>query len=357
MEERGERTEQPTQRARERARQRGDIPHSTELSSAGILLIGFIGMLFTMSIWISSGQELMSFCLGNFHVNDMTGRDIATLFAWALAISVRMVWPVFAGVVIGGLLINFAQTKGNISTEKLKPSLNKLNPITNAKNLFSMKRLVEALKSIIKISLAVVIGYSVIHGNLDRITVAGLKGPAQYIHTFGALAFELGVKIILAFMILAIFDYMYQRWEHEKKLKMSHQEVKEDYKQTEGDPLIKQRLRQRQRQIAMTRMLREVPRADVVVTNPTEVAVALRFDELTMPAPTIVAKGKGRIAERIRALAEQFDVPVYPAPPLARALYAACDVGDLIPFELYKSIAEVLAWVYSLKKKRPRRRA
>lgn len=357
MDERGERTEQPTQRARERARERGDIPHSTELSSAGILLVGFIAMLFTMGIWMTHGQVLFTFCFGNFYVNDLTGRDIATLFSWALGISARMVWPVFAGVVLGGLLINLAQTKGNISTQKLKPSLNKLNPITNAKNMFSMKRLFEAFKSIIKISLAVTIGYSVIHGRLDRITIAGLKGPMEYIDTFGVLAFELGVKLIVAFMILALLDYIYQRYEHEKKLKMTRQEVKEDYKQTEGDPLIKQRLRQRQRQIAMTRMLREVPRADVVVTNPTEVAVALRFEEGTMPAPTVVAKGKGRIAERMRDMAVQFDVPVYPAPPLARALYAACDVGDLIPFELYKAIAEILAWVYSLKKKRPRKRA
>lgn len=357
MDERGEKTEKPTPRARERARERGDIPHSIELSSAGILLIGFLAMLIAMGIWISLGQELFGYCLGYIRFNDLTGNSVATLFAWALGISFRMVWPVFFGVIAGGLLINLLQTKGNISAEKLKFNLQKLNPVTNAKNLFSMKRLFEAFKSIVKIVLAVVIGYSVIHAHLDVITVAGLKGPMHYIDTFGKIAFELGVKLICALLILAMLDYIYQRHEHEKKLMMTRHEVKEDYKQAEGDPLIKQRRRQRAREIAMTRMLREVPGADVVVTNPVEVAVALRYEDGDMPAPTVVAKGKGRIAERMRELAEQFEVPIYPDPPLARALYAACDVGDLIPFDLYKAIAGVLAWVYSLKKKRPRRRA
>jgi flagellar biosynthetic protein FlhB len=191
---------------------------------------------------------------------------------------------------------------------------------------------------------------------LDLIAISGIKrDPMAYITTFGKLAFELGIKLALAFLLLAIFDYMYQRWEYEKKLMMTHQEVKEDYKLTEGDPLVKYRLRQRARQIAMTRMLREVPRADVVITNPLEVAVALRYDEGEMPAPTVVAKGKGRIAERIRDLAKEFDVMIYPDPPLARSLYAACEVGDLIPYELYRAIAEVLAYVYSMEGRRVKR--
>ncbi len=356
MDERGERTERPTPRARERARERGDIPHSIELSSAGILLVGFIALFIAMGTWIALGRELFTTCFGFMRFDDLNGGSVASLYLWGLSIAFRMVAPVFGAVVVGGLLINLIQTKGNISAEKIRPNLQRLNPVTNAKNLFSTKRLFEAFKSIVKILLAIAIGYWVIRGRMDIITIAGIKGnPMEYLYTFGNLAFELGLKLAGAFLILAILDYMYQRWDHEKKLMMTRQEVKDDYKQSEGDPLVKQRLRQRARQIAMTRMLREVPRADVVITNPTEVAVALRYEEGEMPAPTVVAKGKGRIAQRMRDLAEEFDVAIYPDPPLARALYAACEVGDLIPYELYRAIAEVLAWVYSKEKRRMKR--
>jgi len=356
MDERGERTERPTPRARERARERGDIPHSTELSSVGVLLFGFLAMFLAMGTWLSVGRELFANCLGYIRFASINGDEVAALYTWALNISLRMLAPVFLAVTAGGLFINLIQTKGNISAEKLKPNLQRLNPVTNFRNLFSMRRLFEAFKSIIKIVLAAAISYSVIHSRLDLIAISGIKrDPMAYITTFGKLAFELGIKLALAFLILAIFDYMYQRWEYEKKLMMTRQEVKEDYKQSEGDPLVKYRLRQRARQIAMTRMLREVPRADVVITNPLEVAVALRYDEGEMPAPTVVAKGKGRIAERIRDLAKEFDIPIYPDPPLARSLYAACEVGDLIPYELYRAIAEVLAYIYSMEGRRVKR--
>ena len=356
MDERGERTEHPTPRARERARERGEIPHSIELSSAGILIVGFLALLLVMGTWIRIGKELFTSCLGYIHFDELTGDGVAALYRWALDMSFRMLWPIFLAIIIGGLFINLIQTKGNISAEKIRPNLQRLNPIANFRNLFSTRRLFEAFKSVLKIALAVAIGYSVIHGRMDVIAVTGIKqNPLEYISTFGKYGFEVGIKLAGAFLILAILDYMYQRWENEKKLMMTRQEVKEDYKQSEGDPLVKQRQRQRARQIAMTRMLREVPGADVVITNPVEVAVALKYESGEMPAPTVVAKGKGRIAQRIRDLASEFDIPIYPDPPLARALYAACEVGDLIPYELYRTIAEVLAWVYSLKGKRAKR--
>jgi flagellar biosynthetic protein FlhB len=225
MDERGDKTEQPTPRARERARERGDIPHSTELSSTGILLIGFLAMLLMMGTWMNISKEFFTTCFGFIRFNDLDGPTVGALFRYAIDISLRLVWPVFTAIVVGGLFFNFIQTKGNISAEKIKPSLQRLNPVTNTKNLFSMRRLVEAAKSIIKITLAAVIGYSVIKGKLGIITIAGLKGPAHYVSTFGMIAFEIGIKLILAFLVLAIFDYMYQRYEHEKKMKMTRHEV------------------------------------------------------------------------------------------------------------------------------------
>jgi flagellar biosynthetic protein FlhB len=221
--------------------------------------------------------------------------------------------------------------------------------------MFSMRGFVELLKSILKIVLVAAVAWAYLRANMRAIIQAQTFDPTSYVPFFGGHAFRLGLWIIGVLLILAILDYIYQVYQHEKDLMLTRQEAKEEYKRMEGDPLVRSRIRTRQRQIAMTRMLREVPRADVVVTNPTRVAVALRY-ESDMPAPQVVAKGKGSIAERIIALAKEFGVHIHRDPPLARALYAMVEVGGMIPYDFYVALAEILAYVYRTRRKYSKQR-
>ncbi len=257
--------------------------------------------------------------------------------------------PILAIAFIAALTINYLQVGFLFTTKPLKIDLNRINPIEGFKRLFSKRALMELLKSILKIILVGYVAYSFMEKNMTRIiSLPGLESTI-ILKNFADISFGFGIKIIGVLIFFAFLDYLFQWREYEKNLMMTKQELKEEYKQTEGDPLIKSRIREKQRRIAMSRMIQDVPKADVIITNPTHIAVAIKYDSELYYAPYVLAKGVDLIAENIKKVGEEHSIPVVENRPLARALYDSVEIGDIIPEELYEAVAEVLAYVYSLK--------
>jgi flagellar biosynthetic protein FlhB len=345
-----ERTEQPTPHSRQRARERGQVAKSRELTGTIVLLIGFLAIFLLMGFWGRLSAGMMYDLFGGLGSIPVNLDNMPAINAYVLRILFEYLWPLLLATAAAAILLNVLQTRGVMSLEPIRPKLENLDPMRGVRRMFSARGFVELIKAVLKILLVVLVAYGYIKANFPAIVQAETLDPSAYVPFFGGHAFRLGLWIIAVLLILAILDYIYQLYQHEKDLMLTKQEAKEEYKRMEGDPLVRSRIRARQRQIAMTRMLREVPRADVVITNPTRVAIALRY-ESDMPAPQVVAKGKGVIAERIIALAKEFGVHVHRDPPLARALYAMVEVGGMIPYDFYVALAEVLAYVYRTKRK------
>ena len=260
--------------------------------------------------------------------------------------------PLLLIVFLAGFVANILQVGFLFSSEAITPKFSKIDPIQGFKRLFSLRSLVEFLKVILKMAIVGIVAYLTIK---DEIT---MTLPLVELNVYDILSFlgKVSFKILYitcwVLVILAILDYLYQKWEHERSLKMSLQEIKEENKQTEGDPLIKGRIKRLQREIARKRMMSAVPKADVIITNPTHLAVAIRYQPETMNAPCVIAKGAGFIAERIKEIARKSGVPIIENKAVAQVLYKMVPVEQAIPINLYKAIAEILAYVYSLKQKR-----
>ncbi len=345
-----EKTEQATPRSRQRARERGQVAKSRELTGTFVLLIGFLTMFLIIGWWGQLATGMFRDFLGNLSVAAINQEGMPQLTLYALTIIFSFLWPIFLATAFAAILFNLIQTRGVASTEQIRPKLNNINPMNGLKRLFSTRGLVELVKAVLKIGLVGFTATMYIRSQLPDIIQAHTLDPTAYMPFFGTHALRLAMWLVAVLIILSILDFIYQNFQYEKDLMLTKTEAKEEYKQMEGDPLVKSRMRQRQRQIALTKMLREVPQADVVITNPTHVAVALKY-EPDMPAPQVVAKGKGSIAERIVALAEEFDIHIHRDPPLARAIYQMVEVGGVIPYEFYVAIAEVLAYIYRTKRK------
>lgn len=260
-----------------------------------------------------------------------------------------LIAPVLLGALLVALIVNYMQVGFLLVGEGLKPKLEKLDPIKGFKNIFSLRSLVEFAKSILKMSIIGYLVYSTIKGYQSDIASLSHFSLDAILHFAASITLSLGIKIAVALMILAIFDYMYQKYDHEKKIRMSKQDIKDEYKKMEGDPLIKGKIRERQRRMAMQRMMQEVPNADVIITNPTHFAVALKYEGSEMEAPQIIAKGQDYVALRIKEIAKENGVITMENKPLARALFQRAEIGDAIPADLFQAVAEVLAYVYKLK--------
>lgn len=236
----------------------------------------------------------------------------------------------------------------HVSTESLAPQLGRINPVEGAKRIFSKRALVELAKATLKIAVIGYMAYMAVKPDLGKLPSLLYMEPPEAAAFAARLVGKIALWIGSCMLAVAAIDYLYQRWEHEDSIKMSVQDIKDELKQTEGDPYIRSAIRARQRQLAQSRMMQAVPTADVVITNPTHVAVAIRYDAPSMNAPVIVAKGIALIAERIREIAKDNNVPIVENPPLARTLHELGEVGQEIPVELYQAVAEVLAYVYRL---------
>jgi flagellar biosynthetic protein FlhB len=346
-----EKTEQATPRRREEARKKGQVARSMELNSFAILFFGLLVLLFAGPSMVREMAALMR----DVFTNAVTiGGGVGNSTRLLLHLSLRcllILAPVFVALMTVGIFINAAQVGFSVSTEVLQPKFDKLNIVNGLKRLLSRRSLVELVRDLLKLTMVGLVAWFAIKVELDRIIVLADADPAGILTITAWALFRVSIKVILALLTLALFDYAFQRWDFERSIRMTKQELKEEYKLYEGSPQLKSRIRQVQRELSRMRMSKEIPKADVVVTNPTSLAVALKYDSETMSAPTVVAKGARLLAERIKEIARNAGVPIVENKPLARALYSSVEIGAIVPAELYKATAEVLAYVYRIRGK------
>lgn len=348
----GEKTEKATPKKRQDARKKGQILKSQDVTSAIVMLSVF---LFLMIAGTSMREGIMSFFKQTFSkymlVDTLSIKLVVKIYKEVLSEMAVIVLPVMIIAVIAGVAGNFLQFGLLFTTEPLKFDLTKLDPIKGMKRIFSVRALIELLKSILKISLIGAVTTAILWMNIDDVLSLSFKSPGASLITVSKLTVFMGIAASAVLLIIAVLDYFYQKFEYEKNLKMSKQDIKDEYKNSEGDPLIKSKIKQRQREMAMRRMMQEVPQADVVITNPTHYAIALKYDEETMDAPKVIAKGTDFIAQKIKLIAKENDVVMVENRPLARAMYDQVEIGQHIPDEFFKAVAEVLAYVYRVKSK------
>jgi flagellar biosynthetic protein FlhB len=258
-----------------------------------------------------------------------------------------------APVLIVAYLVSFvcdvAQVGWHPTSKPLMPKFSKLNPLKGFKKIFSKEAVVELIKSILKIGIVLIVAYSYIKKNGDGLFLLYDMSLNAGVAATGNLVINLGIRVAVAYLIIAFADFGYQKWKHNDDLKMTKQEVKDEYKQQEGDPQVKGRIRQKMREVSQRRMMQNLPKADVVITNPTHYAVALMYDAEKYDAPIVIAKGEDYLAARIKEVARENDIEIVENKPLARMLYANVEIGEVVPPDLYQAVAEVLAFVYHLK--------
>ncbi len=343
-----DKTEAPTPRRREEAREEGQVARSMELGSAmvlvtALLLIKAFGPSMVGCLKGITIDSLTYFPSRDFTINGVTGYLARLLLQTGTAVA-----PLLIGVAVVGFLSSALQVGLVFSPKALQFKAERINPLTGIARMFSAKAGVELLKSIAKI---LIVGYIVFsflrakHADIQSLVGGDYLTSCTVI---GGLTWALLMRSALCLFVIAALDYIFQKSQLEKQLRMTKQEVKEDYKRTEGDPLLRSRIRQKQREMSGQRMMLEVPKADVVVTNPTHYAVALKYDSGSSAAPIVVAKGQRLIAQRIKDIATEAHVPIVENVQLARALYASVEVGQEIPADLYQAVAEILAYVYKL---------
>ena len=349
-----EKTEEATPRKRQEARRRGQVPRSNELNAVITLLAGFTALKAFSSYSLDKLYTYFQFSFSSEMLNkQLDPLTLTELTKQTLAMIAMLFLPTGLAVLAAGVFISYLQTGGIFTLETLKVKFDRINPLQGFKRLFSLQKLVDLFKALVKlISVAVIIWSSFKSQVFPLAETSVLIPPFQLAGNFWRLMYQIVLRIIFLLLALAIFDYFYQRHEYRKSLRMTKQEVKDEYRQTEGDPRVRSRIRQKQRQIAMRRMMQEVPKADVVITNPTHLAVALKYEAPQMQAPQVLAKGEGYIAAKIKEIATEHHVPLVENKPLARTIYQTVEIGEFIPPHLYQAVAEVLAFVYQLRQKK-----
>jgi len=344
-----EKTEEATPKKKDEARKKGQIARSADLPGSLILIFIFMSFIMMGGYFKKHIMMLFGNLFEDWLLMDLTTANVMSLFTDVTIEMMLILLPIFAVTVLVGVLGNIVQYGFLLTGDPLKMKLSKLNPINGFKQIFSAKTVVEFLKSVLKLLIVAVLVYMTISKEWNRILILASL-PIQQIFSFTAgLTVKLGIEIGVVLTVLALADFFYQRYEHNKSLKMSKQDIKDEYKKSEGDPIIKSRIRERQRKMAMQRMMQEVPKADVIITNPTHFAIALKYDATKMEAPKIIAKGMDHVALRIREIAKENGVVTMENKPLARALYERAEIGDVIPPDLFQAVAEVLAYVYKMK--------
>lgn len=343
-----ERTLPPSPQKLQRAREQGNIARSQDLSAAAALTVALAAFYF-LGHWML--QQLLD--MERFYFAEAAelipsklplpalAHTAMTHYAWTIA-------PFFAAMLLAGLAANYLQVGVLFTAKPLQPQLSRINPITGFQKFLSLRSAVELAKSILKLLFVGIIVWQYFAARFQELALLMTLDPLSLLPPIAGYIFGIWWRIALAMILLGILDYTYQWWQHRQDLRMSPQEVKQEMKELEGDAQIKRRVRQLMRQIATQRMMAEVPKADVIITNPTHYAVALRYDPAAMPSPMLVAKGQRLIAERIREIALQHQVPIVQNPQLARTLYQTLEPGQHIPESLFRAVAEVLSFVYRI---------
>ena len=343
-----DKTEQPTGKKLADARNKGNVAQSREVPSV-LILSGGLGVLYFGGSWmIGRMASVMRGIYQQAGGFNMLPETMHTLFWELFTTSAVILIPLMLVVMTLGVVGNVAQFGFLITGEKLTPDLKKLNPVSGIKKLFSLRSVVELGKSIIKLIIIGGVGYAVIHRYLDQIPGLMQLSVSGILNFIGQVSFQLCLYTCMVLFLMAIADFSYSKWQHTRDLKMTKQEVKDENKQQEGDPAVKARIRSVQREMARRRMMEAVPDATVVITNPTHLAIAIKYED-GMHAPQVIAKGAGFVAQKIKDLAAENDIPLMENKPLARTLFKSTEIGDYIPAELYRAVAEILAYVYRLK--------
>ena len=347
-----EKTEVPTEKKRRESREEGQVAFSKELSSAALLAGIVLTLVATSPIILDAMRQLMSQIFRDLAQRKELSIDIIfTLSGEILSIILPAFAPFAAVIIFAGIFASVLQVGVMITFKAISPKFNKISPLTGLKRLFSSQSLADFLKSMAKLIIVGFVGYLTYIDKITELNGLSVSTPESIlIYNFTVVA-EVAGKIVLALVAIAIFDYFYQRWHHEQQLMMTKQEVKDETKQTEGDPQLKARIRQIQREMSNARMMQEVPKADAVIVNPTHFSIAILYDRDVMTAPEVIAKGADHLALRMRTVARENNVPILERPELARDLYANVEIGDDIPERFYKAIAEILAFVYRLRKR------
>ena len=349
-EDQDEKTEEATQTRREEFRAQGDVAQTKELASAVILLVIAGAVMSLGRYFFSELYELFQYSFGsNMVIASRTG-DMFTGLRMAGEKAVVLVLPVFGITLLIGVASSVVQTGFLQVEDGLTADINRINPLEGFKRLFTLKNIVEALKAVLKCAFIGYIAYRLMEKEAYQIGNLMQFSPVELMAYLGKVIVKLCFGIGVAMGVLAALDYFFQRWNLEKKMMMTKQEVKEENKSREGDPLIKSRIRKMQRDVANRKMLDKVKKADVVITNPTHIAVVLKYDE-NLPAPQLVARGADFMAEKIKEIARENNIPIVENIPLARTIYKTMKLGQVIPRELFIAVAEVLSYVYKLRRK------
>nr|WP_197970069.1 flagellar biosynthesis protein FlhB [Mesobacillus harenae] len=347
----GEKTEKATPKKRQDSRKKGQVAKSQDVNTAFVLLSVFLFLFFAGSFMFGKLVNLFQHSFREYMLMELTEKNIEVLTIEILMELVIILGPIMVVAMIGGVAANYLQVGVLFSTEAIQMKLEKIDPIKGFKRIFSVRALVEMIKSILKIAFVSVITFSVIWLRIDEILTLSYKSVGSALIILSSLTVQMGLFASAALLCLSVLDYMYQKYDFEKNIRMSKQDLKNEYKSIEGDPLIKSKIKQRQREMAMRRMMQEVPKADVVITNPTHFAIALKYDDERSDAPIVVAKGVDFVAQKIKLIAKENEVVMIENRPLARSLYSQAEIGDSIPEEFFKAVAEILAYVYRTKDK------
>ncbi len=347
----GEKTEKATPKRKREAREKGQIFKSVEVNTALTLLVMFgVLAIFGQTI-VENIKDLLRYFFTMDAPDKFDVAAITKMFGDAVWMFIGIMAPILIAAFAAGLVTNVVQSGFIFSTKALSPKFDRINPLSGLKRIFSTRTLLDLVKAIIKIAILGMVAYNEYQAHMEDFK--GLMGQdiAVAVADFVDIIISVAFNLAIAFAIFAPFDYMYQRWKYNKDLMMTKQEIKDEYKLTEGNPQIKGRIAQKQRQMSRMRMVQAVKDADVVITNPTHYAVALEYKEGKNTAPVVVAKGKDYLAQRIKERAKEENVEIVENKPLAQALYFFCEVGDEVPEDMYKAVAEVLAYVFRMKKK------
>ena len=347
-----DKTEEATPHRKAEARKKGQVAKSADLNTVVVLLALFV-ILNYFGGWFYS--EMVNYIRNTLSpaalTKELTETNLGNIMLQHLIFFSRIFFPMGLGAMAIGITINYLQVGPIFTVEALKPKFSRINPLSGFQRMFGTHGLVELVKSIIKLIVVGYFAYSTIRDRISVLLHVFKQPPFDIAIIVWGILYQVALKVCTFLLVLALMDYFYQRWEYNKSLRMSKKEIKDEYKQMEGNPQIKNKIRQRQRQIASRRMMQDVPKADVVITNPTHLAIALSYDAATMSAPTILAKGEGFIAEKIKEIAIANDVVLVENRPLAQALYKTVEIGEIVPAKLFQAVAEVLAFIYRLKRK------
>ncbi len=347
-----EKTEQPTPRRLEEAVKKGEFARSAEVQTVFVFIGAMLGMTFSgREIWQSMVTSLTS-TLGHLHQMPVTTNSVPIYLLNGALLIAKCAGPIVVGCLLGGLLAGGVQNRFQTASEAFAINWERCNPVAGLQRIFSLRSAVPSLLAVLKLSVIMAMSYSTIESILRDPIFYSTVGTAKIAGFLAESGFKIFLRLTLILAVIAALDYAYQFWRHQRDMMMTKEEVREEAKTSEANPRVRAQQRKRSRLVSQRKMLAEVPKADVVVTNPTHLAVALKYDSKTMKAPKIVAKGARLHAQRIREIAQEHQVPIVENKPVARLMYKHGKVGGEIPAQLYVAVAEILAWVYRVNRYR-----